>query len=107
MKQMENYFLDTLLYTQVLDESTNSMVKRVVVPTGGLRSFRFNGYRYRPTLRKTLLLLYHDFELIGAHPGVRETLSKIKEHFWWPSLEHDVRRWVGTCAVCRAWPRSK
>jgi len=39
--------------------------------------------------------------MIGAHPGVRDTLAKLSDVFWWPGMEHEVRRWVATCAICR------
>ncbi len=71
------------------------------MPVGGLRSFHYNGRHYRLSLRKSLLLLYHDSEMIGAHPGARDTLAKISDVFWWPGMEHEVRRWVATCATCR------
>ena len=99
--QLKHYELEGLLYRLVLDPATNSVGKRVVVPTGGLRSFWLNGRRYRLPLRKSLLLLFHDSETIGGHPSARDTLAKVAEQFWWPGLEHDVRRWCATCAICR------
>ena len=93
--------IDGLLHREVLDSKDNAFVQRVVVPAGGLRSFHFNGRQYRLSLRKAMLLLYHDSELIGAHPGVRDTLAKLADLFWWPGMEHEVRRWVATCATCR------
>ena len=40
--------------------------ERFVVPVGGLRSYKYNGRRYRFTHCKTFLLLYPDGELTGA-----------------------------------------
>ena len=48
------------------------------------------------------MLLYHDSEMIGAHASVDHTLAKIEQLFWWPSMKHDVARWVSTCLVCKA-----
>jgi len=102
LRHCPNYALvDGLLHREILDPKDNAFVQRVVVPVGGLRSFHYNGRHYRLSLRKSLLLLYHDSEMIGAHPGVRDTLAKVADVFWWPGLEHEVRRWVATCATCR------
>ena len=97
---MKHYELDELLYRMVFN-STGERVRRVVVPNGGLRSFLYNGRRYRLTMRRTLLLLYHDSESMGGHPSAKETLAKLADAFWWPTLEHDERRWCMTCHICR------
>ena len=76
-------------------------VERVVVPAGGLRSFKYNGRMYRLTLRKSLLLLYHDSELTGAHSAERETLAKLSRVVWWDAMERDVHDWISHCSVCR------
>jgi len=102
IRQAEHYEMtDGLLNRVVLDSKCNEVGRRVVVPSGGMRSFHFNGRRYRLSMRKMLLLLYHDSESIGAHPGARDTLMKIAEVFWWPSMEADVQKWVRTCKICR------
>ena len=80
-----------------------------MIPRGGLRSFFYNGRRYRLTLRRSLLLYHHDSETYGGHADVRGTVSKLKEHVWWPGLDKDAARWVGTCPFCKfdeaqCWP---
>ena len=47
------------------DETDNAQVERCVIPAGGRRAFIFNGRHYRLTLRRTMLLLYHDSETMG------------------------------------------
>ena len=42
-----------------------------------MRSFYFNGRRYRLTLRRQLLLYFHDGEAMGAHSPIKETLAKL------------------------------
>ena len=92
---------DKVLWRKVHDVSSNSFVQRLVIPAGGLRSFWFNGRKYRLSIRKQILLMYHDGELAGAHTSVRDTFAKIAQVAWWPTLERDVRNWVGSCSVCR------
>ncbi|CDR00358.1 unnamed protein product, partial [Oncorhynchus mykiss] len=41
----------------------------------------------------------HSAKLAG-HPGVRGTLASIRQRFWWPTREHDTRRFVAACSVC-------
>jgi len=34
------------------------------------------------------------------HPGVEATLSKLREHYWWPGMTKDVQAFVGRCLTC-------
>ena len=43
---------------------------------------------------------FHDHAL-GGHLGISRTLTKIKEHFWWPLLTTDVTNYILRCPVCR------
>jgi len=86
---------------RVWDALTSSFMDKPFVPQGGLRSFYLNGRKYRLPLRKQLLLYFHDGESMGGHTDVRGTLGKLAEFCWWPGMEKDVARWVGSCSVCR------
>ena len=33
---------------------------------------------------------------------MRDTIAKVSNYFHWPSLEHDVTRWIATCPICKA-----
>ena len=92
---------EELLYRKVLDPHTNSFVERAVLPAGGLRAFWYNGRRYKLSLRKQMLLMHHDSELAEANSSANDTFAKISFFVWWPSMEQDVRQWVGSCSVCR------
>ena len=61
----------------------------------------YNGMKYKLTLRKQVLLYFHDSETSGAHSSRDDTVQKVSELAWWPTLYHDVGRWVSTCAVCK------
>lgn len=37
----------------------------------------------------------------SGHFGIRRTVKKIKEHFWWPSLTDDVKSYVAACSACQ------
>ena len=66
MMSMGKYVYDKILYRDVWDESEKSYNHRAVVPQGGLRSFLYNGRKYRLPLRKQLLLRVHN-QLISVH----------------------------------------
>ena len=102
VQALQHYLLhDQLLFRKVLDPHANAFVERIVLPAGGLRAFWYNGRRYKLTLRKQMMLMHHDSELAGAHSSAKDTLAKITLQVWWPTMEKDVRSWVGSCSVCR------
>uniref|UniRef100_A0AAQ4QLT0 Gypsy retrotransposon integrase-like protein 1 n=1 Tax=Gasterosteus aculeatus aculeatus TaxID=481459 RepID=A0AAQ4QLT0_GASAC len=37
---------------------------------------------------------------VSCHPGIRRTLFVVKQRFWWPSMEREVREYVTACPVC-------
>jgi hypothetical protein len=51
------------------------------------------------TERRTVLQQYHDSETAG-HLGVRKTLSKIRQKYYWPGLRMDVRLYIAGCERC-------
>ena len=38
----------------------------------------------------------------GGHFGVEKTLSRIKQRFWWPSLQTSVEKHIANCDRCAA-----
>ena len=42
-----------------------------------------------------------------AHFGVRRTLSRLAEAYWWPNMRKDVQEFVKTCHNCVSKPRKK
>ncbi len=44
-----------------------------------------------------MILKYsHDIKASG-HLGIKKTLSKIRQGYYWPGLQNDVRTYVGGC----------
>ena len=102
LRMMGGYsYRDGLLYKDVWDYTSLSFSPKVVVPKGGLRAFRYNGRLYKLPLRRQLLLNFHDSECMGMHSSAEETLLKLEKLYFWPGMEHDTQRWMGSCAVCR------
>ncbi|KAK3544089.1 hypothetical protein QTP86_001255, partial [Hemibagrus guttatus] len=58
------------------------------------------GSQYIPRARRTALIHSTHTSLGTGHPGIHETLSLLKERFWWPNMTVDVRRYVQGCEGC-------
>ena len=55
--------------------------------------------RVPTTLRQRVIWDYHDVPLAG-HPGSEETIRAIQEHFFWPGMSREIRRYVAGCHLC-------
>jgi hypothetical protein len=51
-------------------------------------------------VRQKVLFAAHD-GLLAGHCGVRKTLSRIENRFWWPGIVKDVTNYCRTCEVCQ------
>ncbi|KAK3508339.1 hypothetical protein QTP70_022084 [Hemibagrus guttatus] len=58
------------------------------------------GLQYIPRARRTPLIHSTHTSLGTGHPGVNETLSLLKQRFWWPNMTSDIRRYVQGCREC-------
>ena len=52
------------------------------------------------SLRSTVLSTAHD-GLLAGHCGVRKTLARVQNRFWWPGVSSDTRRFVQSCDICQ------
>jgi transposase InsO family protein len=53
-----------------------------------------------PVAARSAVLQWGHSSKLFAHPGVRGTLAAIRQRFWWPTRERDIRRFVASCSVC-------
>ncbi|KAD7478366.1 hypothetical protein E3N88_01502 [Mikania micrantha] len=51
-------------------------------------------------LRNDIIQLCHSYSL-GGHSGVKPTLIKLKEKFYWKGCSKDVHRYVKDCSICQ------
>lgn len=49
--------------------------------------------------RRTVLAQYHDNRSSG-HLGVSKTISKIRQGYYWPGIQSDVRAYIAGCDKC-------
>ena len=50
--------------------------------------------------RRLVLRLSHDVPSSG-HLGIKKTLSKVRQNYYWPGLEQDVKIYVTGCETCQ------
>lgn len=51
------------------------------------------------SLRREALKFAHDIKS-SAHLGIKKTLSKLRQKYYWPGLQNDVKIYVGGCEKC-------
>ena len=53
-----------------------------------------------PENRRRMILHYcHDEKKVG-HLGIKKTLEKVRQSYYWPKLQIDVRQYVVGCQFC-------
>ncbi len=50
-------------------------------------------------LRRLLLEEKHEASH-AAHTGVKRTMARLSQRYWWPGMSHDVEVFVGSCLKC-------
>ena len=58
------------------------------------------------SIRHQLLYISHDIPASG-HLGMRKTLDRLIRHFWWGSIQTDVREYVRSCHKCQCLGKGK
>jgi len=62
----------------------------------------YRGKLYVPhTCIQHVLSALHDDMYSGMHLGVKKTLSKVGEKFYWPTWRKDTIQYVSTCEICQ------
>lgn len=56
--------------------------------------------QYIPLYQRILLITKVHTSVGPGHPGANQTLSLIKDKFWWPNMANEIRRFVSGCEVC-------
>jgi len=50
--------------------------------------------------KEEILREFHD-EKHAGHMGMNTTFARVREMYWWPRMNADVKRWVKTCDKCQ------
>lgn len=51
-------------------------------------------------IRSMIMYYFHDGSL-GVHLGMNKTLKRIKQQFFWPMMDRDVKRHIRVCETCK------
>lgn len=51
--------------------------------------------------RQEVIHTHHDLPT-SAHQGFFKTINKIKQNYYWPNMDADIRKYVSNCEVCKA-----
>ena len=51
-------------------------------------------------LRRQVMKLAHD-SIMGGHLGIRKTVDRILNNFYWPAIHTDVSRFCRSCDICQ------
>lgn len=71
---------------------SGKMIQQVVVPQ---------------RLRGQVLTLAHE-TLMSGHQGIKRTIDRVLQSFYWPGVQEAVRRYVRSCDTCqRTYPKSQ
>ena len=82
--QWENLVLtDDILYRRYSNDDGTSKLQ-IVIPKSE---------------RRTALTQYHDSKTSG-HLGVTKTLTKLRQRYYWPGMQSDVRSYIAGCDKC-------
>lgn len=53
-----------------------------------------------PVSVRSQVLQWGHVSRFACHPGISRTLSLLRRHFWWATMEKDVKEYVLACTVC-------
>ena len=76
--------IDGLLYRKWIPKSTKRVCRQLLTPVP-IRSKIFNQL--------------HEVRTAG-HMGIRRTLLKVRQRFFWPRCKTDIQRWCKQCVIC-------
>ena len=105
----DNCAQDELLENQPLLKSYWNLYKKCQIKYGLLWYVDTKNDSHRlivpETFKAKLLELVHDHKLSG-HRGVKNTLDRLKNKFFWIGMKKNCENWVESCEICVASKRS-
>jgi len=76
---------DGFLYRLFVSEVEPDGIDQLVIPT---------------SLRSKVLKLGHE-SLLSGHLGMTKTIHRVTQHFYWPGIMEDVKRYCRSCDTCQ------
>lgn len=59
-----------------------------------------NNCLFVPSDLRGQVITWAHSSLFSCHPGVRRTLSRVRERFWWPGMRNNIKEYVAACTIC-------
>lgn len=56
--------------------------------------------RFIPAAARSAEIRWAHASRFSCHPGTGRSIALLKLHFWWKTLERDVREYVAACEIC-------
>ena len=89
----------------IIDHITETRFSRTFSMDNGLLMFTGTNGKSVPcvpagTIRHQIMQLYHDTAANGAHFGRDKTLRKIRDRYYWHSMNKDISHYVRSCILC-------
>ncbi|KAL0149344.1 hypothetical protein M9458_055382, partial [Cirrhinus mrigala] len=78
-----------------IEQQVKRALSHVTIPRG-----RPEGKLFVPESVRSAVLRWSHASRLAVHPGVRGTLTSVRQRFWWPAIVRDVRRYIASCPVC-------
>ena len=50
-------------------------------------------------LKQEILEKCHD-DTFAGHMGIKKTVARIRERFWWSEMRPDIKKYIGSCKTC-------
>jgi hypothetical protein len=57
-------------------------------------------------LKKRILFFFHN-DPVAGHLGIKRTLFRIQQNYFWPQLKMDVEQWIRNCHSCQVNKKSQ
>ena len=93
-------FVEDLLQKKVFSRASGSHEYLTIVPEGNWRTVEHGAEKYRLTLRRYIVIMFHETAL-GPHRDRDRTVQAIHDAgVWWRKLYTDVNAYIRQCLVC-------
>jgi hypothetical protein len=58
------------------------------------------GHLYVPTSERAKLIWEAHYSRMAGHFGVEKIVVALQKHFYWPKLQHDIKKYIRSCTSC-------
>ena len=63
--------------------------------------FREKHLLLAPKPHRHMIIQSAHCDISAGHGGVDRTANRVMQHYWWPGLESEVKRYVASCEICQ------